>query len=152
MLLHDEVIKFVGCWPTISSCRVRVYASSPEEYQEIYQRGPRDDDDRRIYFLLTQSGFDSGVSITSSCDIVAARASEHFGIHPARIVVIQHYDYRATLADGSYLTDLETFSRIDFDRSTSYPSSGDGLPCFGSPIWSELQKEDVLQLVGQSLD
>lgn len=154
-----------GPYPRAGRCHVRVYDQGAGE----------------CVLLLTDLGDENpGASVTNAVEIIVTAAVRRYGLDPARLTVVEHYDDRLTReADGgprrrteAELADLigrdagesfdvVTFGHVPAAQTAAIAVAGgsdagaDGDPLagdeFAGPEWRRISKQKAEALVGQAL-
>ncbi|GJG89752.1 hypothetical protein tb265_49330 [Gemmatimonadetes bacterium T265] len=155
-----------GVYPRPGRCHVRVFDQGAGE----------------AVLLVTDLGDENpGASVTNTAEIIVTAAVRRYGLDPAHLTVVEHYDDRwtrdaggerrrrtapelARLAgrDEGESFDVVTFTHVPAARMVSAGAAGrapsfgaDADPLagdeFGGPMWRRVTKHQAEALVGQAL-
>lgn len=100
-----------------------------------------------VVLLATDLGdANPGASVTNTIQHIVTHAVERYGLDPARVTVIEHYDDRRTSSAHRSILPRRDGGE-DFDLVT-FAWAG---AIFHDPVWQPLRKAQAEKIVGQPL-
>ena len=160
MTIIEQEFYFDGLNGRQGKCHLRVFSRLQPEQQA---RPIHDDEDsaaRQVVVIATEVEDNPSASITNTAAKVAAQVCQHLGVHPSRLVWVEHYDERANAPIRSYARekyathngdDDERFSIVTFDFREARNQRNIGGASLGEPTWKHTTKADIEKLIGETL-
>lgn len=128
--IRDEDYPYRGFWGCEAVCHLRVYFP---QSGDIDPANP-------VVVVATELDHNEGTSITNMAELLAQQVRETYGLGPAEMVWIEHYNERSL---GPHSTLPEEFSHVTFSLDLQ------GHYC--SPKWRYLPRADAEGLAGETL-
>ncbi len=127
----DTKFEYLGIGGCASHCRLRVFKHGGG-----------------VVVVMTETGDNTGTSVTNAIEDVATLVCERFSLNPQQAVFIEHYpDSRTPARDGHRRHDAmfeEHFDRVTFASITREGVNWD----LSMPQWKRMAREQVERLTG----
>ena len=135
----DTVITYPGLHERPAQCHIRIFDQAAGN----------------VVLIATDIGdANPGASVTNTIERIATEVCHRYGLDPARLTVVEHYDDRRTPGAFSFGRENgESFDVVTFRRMPATDSAGaiaDGA-MFAAPMWRRIRKEQAEALAGQPL-
>ncbi len=130
----DRVLDFAGFGGCASRCRLRVF----------WHQG-------LTVVVMTETGDNSGTSVTNCVEHIAAQVCEFYSLDPSRVCFVEHYTDGRTLDKNGELRADPMFEE-HFDRVT-FGIEREGVNwVLSAPKWKRITREEVERWTGQVWD
>jgi hypothetical protein len=128
----DTKFSYTGFHGCASFCRLRVFKR-----------------DAGAVVVMTETGDNSGTSVTNAVEEVATQACERYSLNPHNTIFIEHYpDSREPSRDGHRRPDA--IFEEHFDRVTFASIAREGVNwSLAVPQWKRMAREQVERLTGK---